>query len=292
MRVIMVFMRHKLLLALVKLSERKVSRLQIVKQAFLLRQHLSSDYARRFYEFLPYDWGPFSFTLYHDLQKMADSGLLTFPSDKTIEATEHSSSVSKSLEPRLRAELYSFWEAYGNYRVGQLLDLVYENYPWYASRSKRGRQNGLEETAKCEVYTIGYEGMQLDGFLNVLLASGIQTIVDVRKNAVSRVYGFHGSTLASVADRLGIKYRHVPELGIPSAWRADPCSGLELDTLFSKYRGEVIPLVEGTIDNVASIVCQKPSVLMCLESNPAKCHRSVLAEYVSRVSGLSISDLR
>ena len=292
LRVVTMLARQKLVIALINLSGGRASRLQIMKQAFLLRQRLSPDYARCFYEFLPYQYGPFSFALYHDLSNMASAGLITFPSDRTVGTTEFASTLNERLDARLLKEVDAFWSIYGKYRIGELVNLVYERYPWYASRSRRAKQSEPTEEPKCAVYTIGYEGMQIDGFLNLLLSSGIRTIIDVRKNAVSRVYGFYGSTLASIAKRVGIGYRHVPELGIPSEWRINLDSEEDLSALFMKYRGEVLPSVENSVANIASLIVQKPSVLMCLESNPVHCHRSIVAEEVSRVTGLSIRDLR
>jgi len=44
----------------------KVSRLQLVKWAFLLENERKM---KTFYQFVPYHYGPFSFTLYHELGK-------------------------------------------------------------------------------------------------------------------------------------------------------------------------------------------------------------------------------
>ena len=80
--------RQKLIIALIKCSGGSTTRLKLVKQAFLLRQHLSPRYTHAFYQFLPYKYGPFSFTLYHELQKMIDSGLIELPSSNAIRLTD------------------------------------------------------------------------------------------------------------------------------------------------------------------------------------------------------------
>lgn len=40
------------------------------------------------------------------------------------------------------------------------------------------------------VYTIGYEGIDLEQFIDIIKKNHIDTIIDVRKNPVSRKKGF------------------------------------------------------------------------------------------------------
>ena len=285
--------RQRLIIALIKHSGGSTTRLKLVKQAFLLREHLSPCYARSFYQFIPYRYGPFSFTLYHELGNMVEAGLVVLHSSRAVQLTDIGLETPLNLDPALSGEFERFWANYGEYPVDELVDMVYDQYPWYALRSKRIEHHHIsQKETDCAVYTIGYEGMQVDGFLNLLLRSGIRQIIDVRRNAISRVFGFYGSTLASLAKRVGIGYRHMPQVGVPSAWRSRLDDEKDIDMLFTRYRDEVLASAEDSVKNIASWMSSRPSTLMCMEVDPTRCHRSVLAESISDITGLTVSDLR
>jgi uncharacterized protein (DUF488 family) len=57
--------------------------------------------------------------------------------------------------------------------------------------------------------TIGYEGKSLETYLNQLIKAGVTLLCDVRRNAVSRKYGFSKSTLSEARMRVGIDYEHL-----------------------------------------------------------------------------------
>jgi len=285
--------RQKLIIALIKHSGGNTTRLRLVRQAFLLREYLSPCYARSFYQFIPYGYTPFSFTLYHELRNMVEAGLVALRSWCSVQLTDSGLEMPLNLDPALSGEFERFWADYGGYTVGELVDTVYEQYPWYALENIRiRREHTSQKETDCAVYSVGYEGMQVDGFLNLLLRSGIRQIIDVRRNAVSRVFGFHGSTLASLAERVGIGYRHMPRVGVPSAWRSHLDDEKDLDMLFTRYRDEVLPFAEDSVKSIASWMSSKPSTLMCMEADPSRCHRSVLAQSISDITGLAVSDLR
>jgi uncharacterized protein (DUF488 family) len=46
----------------------------------------------------------------------------------------------------------------------------------------------------------------VDGFLANLIKNGIEAVIDVRSNPVSRNYGFAGSTLKALAERIKLYY--------------------------------------------------------------------------------------
>src|SRR5690606_23222120 len=102
---------------------------------------------------------------------------------------------------------------------------VYSRFPWYAQNTERHDlvHKVVEPTPPAEpaAYTVGYEGKCIDGFLAGILRSGVRRIVDVRRNPISRKYGFAKSTLSRHLTYLGIGYLHMPELGIASEERAD-----------------------------------------------------------------------
>jgi uncharacterized protein (DUF488 family) len=126
----------------------------------------------------------------------------------------------------------------------------------------------------------------------MLLEAGIKQVVDVRHNPISRRYGFHKSTLSRLCQKLNIKYRHVPEVGIPSELRANLRQPSDYIPLFQNYEREVLRAQPSAIKKIASWIKSQPSVLVCMEANPDSCHRSHLAAQIARHTQLMIQDLR
>ncbi len=285
--------RQKILLGLVHRAGGEVSRLNLVKWAFLFAQESKLKELRTFYQFLPYRFGPFSFTLYHELDNLIRDGELIAPSKHELTLPAFTRRHAPDLGPELRQEIEIIWLRYGDLPTTQLVDMVYARYPWYTlnsdSRERRAVQLPKVEHA---VYTAGYEGMQIDEFLNLLLRSGIRRLVDVRHNPVSRKYGFHKTTLSHLCQRLGIEYCHKPEVGIAPKWRTALGSASDYERLFARYEAETLPEQKQTVAEIAALMATGPSVLVCQEADPAFCHRQRLAKQVAGVSGLVVRDLR
>jgi uncharacterized protein (DUF488 family) len=131
----------------------------------------------------------------------------------------------------------------------------------------------------------------VDGFLDRLVRSGIQCLVDVRHNPVSRRYGFHKSTLSRLCDYLGIEYQHFPELGVPSENRTSLHVLSDYQALFDRYQREMLPRQAVTVQKAAKILSARPSVLVCMEANPEFCHRTHLATVLAKLTGLPIKHL-
>ncbi len=66
--------RQKTLLLLLRLARRPVSKLELTKWAFILRQETPSGGGNAFYDFLPYKYGPFSFCLYREIDALIRDG--------------------------------------------------------------------------------------------------------------------------------------------------------------------------------------------------------------------------
>jgi uncharacterized protein (DUF488 family) len=92
--------------------------------------------------------------------------------------------------------------------------------------------------------------------------------------------------------KLDIEYVHIPELGIASEERRALGSDAAYEVLFNRYERTTLVDRRDLIERVASLVQEKPSVLVCMESDPSKCHRARLAVPVSDCIGLPIVHLR
>ena len=268
-------------------KEKKVSRLQLVKWAFLLDKEANMQ---SFYQFLPYRYGPFSFTLYHELNTLIRNSYIIEPSKDAVQRT--SDVVAPPVDSTLGIVIKDFSKKYRSMSTEELITHVYSHYPWFTINAKEIRKRKEERpTGKCDVYTVGYEGLQIDGFLNILLKAGIQQVIDVRFNPVARRYGFHKSTLSGLCAKINIQYRHVRELGIPSELRTNLQQKSDYEKLFQDYKKKVLDVQQDSVKTISEWVASKPSVLMCMEADPCFCHRSHLAEQIASHTELTINHL-
>jgi uncharacterized protein (DUF488 family) len=72
---------------------------------------------------------------------------------------------------------------------------------------------------KPQVFTIGYEGADVDRFLTTLKDAGVGALADVRAVALSRKRGFSKSALRDALTNQGIGYQHFIKLGTPKEGR-------------------------------------------------------------------------
>jgi hypothetical protein len=79
----MILHRQKVLLSLIYHADRAVSDVELTKWAFLIRHEHESRGGSAFYEFVPYLYGPFSFSLNQEAGKLTDKGLLTYATENS-----------------------------------------------------------------------------------------------------------------------------------------------------------------------------------------------------------------
>ena len=290
--------RQKTILALLAESQRPVTSTVLVKLAFLLRRETVLGHDSTFYDFLPHLYGPFSFALYRELDCLQRDGLLTEVHERLAlngTAIRAIRDHIAALPDDVRSAVKLVTKKYGSYDHRQLLSDIYCRYPWYATRSERTdlKPPGLKarKLAQPAVYTVGYQQKSVDGFFDGLLRAGIQLVVDVRANPVSRKYGFARSSMCSIAEKVGMEYCHLPRLGIPSEDRADLGTQVSYKHLLDMYERDILPDRRDDVTELSGMMKSKPSVLVCMEQDVSCCHRSRLALAVSKVSGLSVNHL-
>jgi uncharacterized protein (DUF488 family) len=139
------------------------------------------------------------------------------------------------------------------------------------------------------LWTIGYERLWPDALIAELLAAGVQRVLDVRFRPQSRRPGMSKTKLALKLAEHGISYEHRRELGTPVEIRGLFRSG-HLDEARAAYRTQV---AGEALDALAADLERGPrTALLCLEANPAGCHRRVIAELlVERWPELVVVDL-
>ena len=272
--------RQRVLVHLLKQAGRPVSKIDLMKWCFLLWKEMPSQGGPAFYHFLPYQYGPFSFGLYREIDQLVCDGVVEASGDHSWQVRGNAN-AAEGLSNAVRRDAGRILSRFNGQSTSQLMDYVYQQYPWFTVNSKRQRHD-LRPVASLAVYTAGYEGQQVDAFLNLLMRTGIQQLLDVRNNPVSRRYGFHKTTLDRLCNSLDIEYMHRPELGIPSVLRQSLKTQADYESLFTKYEAEVLTHQVAAVEEVSQLVKTKPTVLVCMESDPQMCHRMRLANAVSK----------
>jgi uncharacterized protein (DUF488 family) len=266
--------------------------MELTKWAFLLAKEMPSGGGSSFYDFVPYHYGPFSFALYRELDGLIRDGYVSEnKGSKTWDRVEDVASGTADLSESLKADAARVVDRFAEKPADDLVDYVYDEFPWYTVNSRLRRLSSRPE-GQIAVHTVGYEKWSVDRLMDELLRVGIKRLIDVRSNPVARRFGFHKSTLSRIAAKLAIEYVHMPELGIPSEQRRDLTSDQDYRELFSDYVREILPSERNAVAKAADMIKETPSALMCMEANPAYCHRTYLASAVSKITGLAVQDIR
>lgn len=287
------FERQRLLLTLLDAINAPVSNLDFQKLLFLYTKECEQEPS---YEFVPYKFGGFSFTSYADKRRMMEAGLLA-QDDQQWELTEAGRKASRkdAVQPLVVA---GFCRRKKSLRGNALIAEQYRKYPYYATRSEiltsvltdaESRKRVSEarpKKTKPGLVTIGYEGRSLEAYLNLLLRDSVTVLCDVRRNPLSRKYGFSKRTLSKACEGVGIRYEHLPELGIDSEERRDLKTQEDYDTLFAGYerndlpkQGAALKKIRGWIENGERVA------LTCFEAQACQCHRHCVAEAMERMKG-------
>ena len=259
------FNRQLVLINLIKaLNEKDIkSRTAITKGLFLLREEYSAGEKLKFYSFYPYKLGPFSGLCFSDLRKLKEEGFIdsteTVLTNKTIELPQN-----KLLEK----EIYQMTSRFEN--ENQMLKYVYANYPQYTIKSKLIEHEFTP--AQPGYFSIGYEGKDIDEFLNILIQNNITTLVDVRKNAFSMNFCYIKNKLLKFLEDAGIKYVHLSELGIESEDRKNLKTRKDYDKLFLEYRRN-LNLKQGKLNELIEFGKKERIAIMCFEADHNYCHR-------------------
>jgi hypothetical protein len=292
----MLLARQRQLLKLLDALGGTASKLDFQKLLFLYCQESTSGAP---YDFVPYKFGAFSFTSYADRRKLIDRGLL--------EEDEHGWQITdegrKVIGRTPDMHLAAFARRHRDLRGDALVADTYRRFPFFATRSEIA-ERVLERDAPAlariaalrakptgpALHTIGYEGHTLESYLNALLESGTTLLCDVRRNPISRKYGFSKSTLARGCEGVGLRYEHLPELGIASEQRRGLDTQADYDALFDDYERTWLPKQGGALEKIRGwLEAGERVALTCYEHQPNQCHRHCVAEALEARLGKELS---
>ena len=181
---------------------------------------------------------------------------------------------------------------YGNNISDELIRITYLKFPYLAINSVMAKylltpdqfKNIIEARPKSDktiLFTIGYEGVSLEEYINKLINNDVKILCDVRKNSFSMKFGFSKYQLQAACNGVGIDFVHIPQLGIDSDKRQKLNSQADYDNLFSQYRTDVLEHTQVYQDKLMELLTKhKRIALTCFEANICQCHRSHLANAI------------
>lgn len=292
--------RKRLLLALLRVCGGSLQNADFQTLLFLYCQEAENS---KLYQFVPYRCGAFSFTVDADRHRLVDRGFLWVePRNKPAKwhLTRKGRYACRGVEEE---RLTAFAYRYRDVRGDELIAETYRRFPYYATRSEivervlrndAATRRAIEEARNRpyvskgdgQLLTIGYEGRALEDFLNQLLRSNADILCDIRKNALSRKYGFSKKTLCHACQGLGMRYEHKRELGIASELRRDLKTQADYDRLFIRYRKTVLAQQEDSLEDIRAWLRNGHTVaLMCFEREARQCHRHCVAEALAYACG-------
>lgn len=287
------YYRRKILLALLEVFDNKLEKISLQKLLMLVtKQQEKPDF-----HFVPYKFGCFSFQANADLVTMTKYNQVKAEGNYWLKTDN--SNYLLSLREKDRQAIRFIKMQYGNKNADELIKYTYIKYPYFAINSSIAceRLNGNEyqkvletrpKSDKTILYTIGYEGISLEEYLNKLIINDIKVLCDVRRNSVSMKYGFSKSQLEKACVGVGIKYIHMPELGIESDKRQVLNTQSDYDKLFITYRHEVLTQTTDIQEKLLGLLMDNRRIaLSCFEANICQCHRKHLAEAIARLPGFS-----
>ncbi len=132
------------------------------------------------------------------------------------------------------------------------------------------------------LWTVGYERFPTPpDLVEVLEGAGIEWVCDVRAVPRSRRKGFSRRPLADALADAGIVYEHREELGNPAPLRELFHEGKLIEGR-EAYRAHLKDGREWALDTLVDRLDDRPTAMLCLEDDPALCHRGVIIEELTR----------
>jgi len=294
----MLYYRRKILLAILDMFNGELSAKSLQKYLFLFTRKQEN----KAFEFIPFKYGCFSIQASQDIHTLEKYGYLTIveKSDGThISLNDKDKHYTELLDLFDLQILKNIKCEFGSLSQDELIRYTYIHYPFYATRSKIAEKLLSEEEMKLvdkqrrrinekELFTIGYEGISIESYITKLILKDVRLLCDVRKNAYSQKFGFSKSQLQKACEYAGIKYIHIPELGINSCERQSLNTQEDYDTLFERYEKTTLIQNWSYLLSIKTLLDSNTRVaLTCFEKNPAQCHRSRIAKQLMAIPDIN-----
>lgn len=142
------------------------------------------------------------------------------------------------------------------------------------------------------IFTIGHSTHPIETFIETLKAYGIETLVDIRTIPQSRFNPqFAQKALAKSLTDAGIAYRHMKDLGGRRHARKDSPNTGWRNGGFRGYADymQTEPFIRA-LGVLTAVAEQSSTAIMCAESVPWRCHRSLVGDALL-VRGFTVIDI-
>jgi uncharacterized protein (DUF488 family) len=133
------------------------------------------------------------------------------------------------------------------------------------------------------ILTVGHSTHPIEEFLELLEAHRVEQVVDIRTIPKSRRNPqFNKEKLAATLDGRGIGYVHLPSLGGLRQPRHDSINTAWQNESFRGYADYMqTPEFDRGIRELVLLAEHRTTAMMCAESLPWRCHRSLVADALS-----------
>lgn len=155
------------------------------------------------------------------------------------------------------------------------------------------------------LFTIGAYGFDAQSFFNTLEQEQVDLLVDVRRRRGirGREYAFGNATeLQSQLKKRGIAYRHVLDLAPTPETRSLQAQANRENRVAKRKQalladGFVVEYARRTLEPfdwhalIQELQNSERPALFCVEKVPQACHRHLVAERISALTGIPVTDL-
>jgi uncharacterized protein (DUF488 family) len=292
----MFYYRRKIILALLQKFNGELLSTPLQKYLFLLTR-LQKEKA---FDFIPYKYGCYSLQANQDLMVLEKMGYIIREQNKNAISWKL---ISKddfigAIKKEDLSCLNNIFRTFSEYRTNDLIKHTYLNYPFWAINSTilndllntEERSKVLQQKKQSNentLFTIGYEGVSLEMYINKLILNDVKVLCDVRKNSYSQKWGFSKAILQDACEKVGIKFIHIPQLGIESNERQELNGIADYKKLFANFEATTLVDNNKYLLELAEIVTSNNRVaLTCFEKNVQMCHRGVVASQLMILDSL------
>ena len=263
-----------LMLVLEEMKSRGISsRTFLEKALFLMKYEEFIGEMIKFYSFYPHKFGPFSSLSYDDMSRLEQNGYL-----KGTTVTETGRKASSDLKHLLAPKIKNVVGRFAS--KDRIVKYVYQKYPEYSVKSQLLPQKPKE--AQKGICSIGYQGRDIDEFLNVLIKNGVTLLIDIRYNSFSMNTSFTRANLERKLKDAGIGYIHMETLGIEGKLRKNLATKEDYASLFRNYKEKIRKGRMAELEEIAVLGSEKKVAILCFEHDGTMCHRSVVSAELER----------
>jgi uncharacterized protein (DUF488 family) len=133
------------------------------------------------------------------------------------------------------------------------------------------------------IFTIGYEGLELPEFIEILRQNEVEIIADIRAVPNSRKKGFSKKALSEELARHGIDYILIQALGSPKDLRDKVRADNDYDSFFVAY-DKFLNTQSEPLRQLLEIASKRITCILCYERDINCCHRKAVGERLQKIA--------